>query len=157
MNRTKFAEKIIIRCTAAEAFNYTQDYANRLRWDTFLKRADLMEGATAAGLGVKAYCVAKTGLGMVTQYVSFNPPKGTAIKMTKGPWIFKSFLGSWNFKQMDKQSTEVIFLYSFDLRFPFNLATPLIKNNLRSNVRQRLKDLKFNIEKYGATTSPKDL
>lgn len=106
-----------------------------------------MDGATKAGIGVKAYCVAQNGLGMVTEYVSFNRPKVTAIKMTKGPYLFKSFLGSWTFKTIDDLTTEVIFLYSFTLRFPFNLFQPLIKLNLKNNVKQRLQDLKQNIER----------
>jgi ribosome-associated toxin RatA of RatAB toxin-antitoxin module len=146
MKGIKFTENIIINCSQAEAFAYTQDYANRLNWDTFLKRAELIDGATKAGKGIKAYCVAKNGSGMVTEYVSFNPPKATAIKMTKGPYLFKSFLGSWTFKTITDLQTEVIFLYSFTLRFPFNLITPFIKNNLQSNVRQRLIDLKTNLE-----------
>lgn len=146
MESIKFTEKTEIKCSPEFAFDYTQDYAQRLIWDTFLKKADLIEGATTAGKGVKAYCVAKNGIGMVTEYVSFNRPKATAIKMTKGPFMFKSFLGSWTFKEIQTGLTEVIFLYSFQLRFPFNLATGLIKRNLQSNVRQRLKDLKRNIE-----------
>lgn len=142
----KFTQNIIINCSQAEAFDYTQDYANRLNWDTFLKKAELIEGATKAGKGIKAYCVAKNGLGMITEYVSFNPPRATAIKMTKGPYLFKSFLGSWNFKEITDSQTEVIFLYYFTLRFPFNLMTPFIKTNLESNVRQRLIDLKTNLE-----------
>lgn len=147
MEATKFSESKVIHCSAAEAFDYTQDYSNRLGWDTFLKRAELMDGATRADRGVKAYCVARNGLGMVTEYVSFNRPKATAIKMTEGPYLFKSFLGSWTFKELDKTQTEVIFLYSFTLRFPFSLATLLIKKKLQSNVRQRLLDLKANIER----------
>jgi len=146
MGSIKFIEKTAIKCSPELAFDYTQDYSQRLIWDTFLKKADLIEGAINAGKGVKAYCVAKNGLGMVTEYVSFNRPKATAIKMTKGPFMFKSFLGSWNFKEIQTGLTEVIFLYSFQLRFPFNLATRLIKRNLQRNVRQRLKDLKRNIE-----------
>jgi ribosome-associated toxin RatA of RatAB toxin-antitoxin module len=147
MEATKFSASIVIHCSAAEAFDYTQDYNNRLRWDTFLKRAELMDGVTRADKGVKAYCIARNGLGMVTEYVSFNRPKATAIKMTKGPYLFKTFLGSWTFKELDRRQTEVIFLYSFTLRFPFSLATPLIKKNLQSNVRQRLIDLKAHIER----------
>jgi len=146
MEGIKFSEKIVINCKQEHAFDFTQDYNNRLRWDTFLKKAELMDNVTQADKGVKAYCVAKNGLGMVTEYVSFNRPKVTAIKMTKGPFMFKSFLGSWTFKELDTQQTEVTFLYSFQLRFPFNLATPFIKNNLRKNVQQRLKDLKNNLE-----------
>lgn len=143
----KFTETIVIDEMAEKVFDFTQDYNKRLLWDTFLKKADLIEGATSAGKGVKAYCVAKNGLGMITEYVTFNRPKATAIKMTKGPFIFKSFLGSWTFKEITKQKTEVVFLYSFSLRFPFNIVSLLIKNNFQTNVRQRLVDLKSNIEK----------
>ena len=147
MEAIKFSEKIVINCSPLEAFDYTQDYNNRLKWDTFLKGAELMDGATQVDKGVKAYCVAKNGLGMVTEYVSFSPPKATAIKMTKGQYIFKSFLASWTFNEIDNSQTEVIFLYSFKLRFPFNLANRFIKTNLQANVRRRLIDLKTNIEK----------
>lgn len=147
MTSIKFSESICIEARIEKVFDFTQDYQKRLQWDTFLIRADLMDGATKAGIGVKAYCVAQNGLGMVTEYVSFNRPKVTAIKMTKGPYLFKSFLGSWTFKTIDDLTTEVIFLYSFTLRFPFNLFQPLIKLNLRNNVKQRLQDLKQNIER----------
>ena len=147
MESTKFTEKIQIKCTPELAFDCTQDYNQRLTWDTFLKKADLIEGAKTANKGVKAYCVAKNGIGMVTEYVSFNRPKAAAIKMTKGHFMFKSFLGSWTFKEIQPDVTEIIFLYSFQLQFPFNLATGLIKRNLQSNVKQRLVDLKENLER----------
>jgi ribosome-associated toxin RatA of RatAB toxin-antitoxin module len=146
MKATKFTESILILEKPEQVFDYTQNYSKRLSWDTFLKKADLIEGATKAAKGVKAYCVAKNGMGMVTEYVTYNRPKVTAIKMTKGPFIFKSFLGSWTFNEIPNNNTEVIFLYSFSLRFPFNLFTKFIANNLQTNVRQRLTDLKKNIE-----------
>ncbi len=146
MNTTKFTESIIIRAKQEEVFDFTQDYKKRLKWDTFLKRADLIEGATIADKGVKAYCVAKNGFGMVIEYVTFNRPKVTAIKMIKGSFMFKSFLGSWTFKDVSANKTEVIFLYSFLLRFPFIFFTAFIKRNLQTNVKQRLIDLKNNIE-----------
>jgi ribosome-associated toxin RatA of RatAB toxin-antitoxin module len=147
MEAIKFTDKIVINESAQTIFDYTQDYDNRLTWDTFLKKAELIEGATKADKGVKAYCVAQNGLGMETEYITFNRPKVTAIKMTKGPFLFKSFLGSWTFKPINDNKTEVIFLYSFGLRFPFSLLTFFIKRNLKNNVRQRLIDLKNCIEK----------
>lgn len=147
MRRIKFKEKVEIRCTPEVAFDLTQDYNERLSWDTFLKKADLIEGAKKADKGVKAYCVAKNGLGMVTEYVTFNRPKATAIEMTKGPFMFKSFLGSWTFKETQSNLTEVTFLYSFQLRFPFSIFNKMVKRNLESNVKQRLIDLKMKIEK----------
>ena len=146
MDAIKFTESITIQETPEHVFDFTQDYHKRLSWDTFLKKAELINGALAAGMGVKAYCVAQNGLGMETEYVSFNRPKVTAAKMTKGPYMFKSFVGSWNFKAVKKNETEVIFLYSFTLRFPFNLFPFLIKRNLQNNVRQRLIDLKHCVE-----------
>ena len=142
----KFSENIQIICTPEESFDFTQDYEQRLNWDTFLKKAELLEDEPQPEKGVKAYCVAKNGLGMETEYVSFNRPKVTAIKMTKGPYMFKSFLASWNFKEIQSNLTEVTFLYSFELRFPFSLFGKFITKNLKRNVRQRLMDLKSSIE-----------
>ena len=147
MEAIKFSEKINIQGTQDISFDYTQDYNNRLKWDTFLTKAELINGATNADKGIKAYCVAKNGLGMETEYVSFNRPKVTAVKMTKGPFLFRTFLGSWTFKEPEPGVTEVTFLYSFELRFPFSLLTSFIKRNLQNNVRQRLLDLKTCVEK----------
>ena len=146
MDGVKFSERIVISSDQTHVFDFTQNYENRLLWDSFLKRAELIEGASKAERGVKAFCIARNGFGMVTEYVSFNRPKATAIKMTRGPYMFKTFLGSWTFKGIENELTEVTFLYSFKLRFPFNLVTWLVRNNLKSNVRQRLRDLKTNIE-----------
>jgi ribosome-associated toxin RatA of RatAB toxin-antitoxin module len=150
MEAIKFSEQITIHTEAAVAFDFTQDYDSRLSWDTFLKKAELIEGATEAAKGVKAYCVAKNGLGMETEYVSFNRPKVTAVKMTRGPFLFKSFLGSWTFKELANDLTQVTFLYSFELRFPFSLLTSFIRQNLQRNVRQRLLDLKSCLEERPA-------
>jgi ribosome-associated toxin RatA of RatAB toxin-antitoxin module len=147
MESIKFTETVEINCTPEVAFDFTQDYDQRLSWDTFLKKADLIEGATKADKGVKAYCVAKNGLGMETEYITFNRQNATAIKMTKGPFMFESFLGSWTFKEIQSNLTEVTFLYSFRLRFPFSIVKKIVKRNLESNVRQRLIDLKMKIEK----------
>jgi ribosome-associated toxin RatA of RatAB toxin-antitoxin module len=146
MNAIKFSQSIAINAHQDFVFDFTQDYEKRLIWDTFLIKADLINGATKADVGVKAYCVSRNQLGMETEYVSFNRPKVTAIKMTKGPFMFQSFLGSWTFKPIGEMQTEVVFLYSFRLRFPFTLLSFFIKNNLEQNVKQRLVDLKAAVE-----------
>ena len=98
MQSIKFKKSITINQSSETIFDFTQDYQKRLNWDTFLIKADLINGATAADKGVKAYCVAHNGMGMETEYLTFLRPKVTAIKMTKGPYLFKSFLASWKFK-----------------------------------------------------------
>lgn len=142
MNSTKFSESVKIVANSELIFDYTQDYNNRLKWDTFLIEAYLLDNATHADKGVKAWCVSRNGLGMETQYVSFNRPKVTAVKMTKGPYMFKEFAAAWTFKEETIGITTVTFLYSFSLRFPFILAEFLIKRILQRNVKQRLVDLK---------------
>lgn len=138
----KFTECIEIQGSASSIFDYTQDYANRLKWDRFLIEARLLDNANEAGKGVKAWCVAKNGIGMETEYVSFNRPKVTAIKMTKGPYMFTDFAASWNFSEERVGITLVTFTYAFSLRFPYNLTSHLIRKILQQNVRQRLIDLK---------------
>ncbi|MEM1337365.1 MAG: SRPBCC family protein [Bacteroidota bacterium] len=150
MEPIKFSETVEVKCAPEVVFDFTQDYNQRLSWDTFLKKADLLGGAIRADKGVKAYCVAKNGLGMETEYVSFNRPKATAIRMTRGPFMFRSFLGSWTFKEKQTHLTVVTFLYSFTLRFPFSILKKMVTRNLKSNVRQRLIDLKKNIEENSA-------
>src|SRR6188474_820127 len=115
MNSSKFSENIEIVASAELIFDYTQDYKNRLKWDTFLTEAYLLYKATQADKGVKAWCVSRNGLGMETQYVSFNRPKVAAIKMTKGPYMFKEFAASWTFKEETIGLTKVTFVYSFSL------------------------------------------
>jgi hypothetical protein len=49
-----FEQSVVIAASPAELFALTQDYARRLEWDPFLKSAELLNGATAAGVGVRA-------------------------------------------------------------------------------------------------------
>lgn len=144
---TKILQSISISVSAENIFDYTQNYNNRLTWDTFLKEAKLIDGAKVSAKGVKAWCVAKNGMGMETEYVSYNRPKVTAVKMTKGPFMFKSFAGSWQFEKEAGNMTLITFTYSYTLRFPYSILKPFIKSNLNKNVKQRLVDLKTCLEK----------
>ncbi len=67
---SKLSESVTIQESPALVFELTQDYSQRLAWDTFLKKAELID-APAADVGVKAWCVSKHGLGLETEYVSF--------------------------------------------------------------------------------------
>src|SRR5580704_490872 len=102
-----FEQSILISASPGELFALTQDYDRRLHWDPFLRSAELLDGARVAGVGVRAYCVAHSGLGMETEYVSFNPPRVTAVKMTRGPWLLRSFAGSWQFEPLAPRRTRV--------------------------------------------------
>ncbi|VTU02523.1 Uncharacterized protein OS=Cytophaga hutchinsonii (strain ATCC 33406 / NCIMB 9469) GN=CHU_2226 PE=4 SV=1: Polyketide_cyc2 [Gemmataceae bacterium] len=79
-----FELSVEIAAPAADLFAVTQDYARRLEWDPFLRSAELLAGAASPGVGVRAYCVARSGLGMETEYVSYRPPRVAAVRMTRG-------------------------------------------------------------------------
>jgi hypothetical protein len=142
----KISASIDIRERPEIVFDYTQNYAHRLEWDTFLLEARLLPPYFNAQKGAKAWCVAINGYGMETEYISFARPKVTAIRMTKGPYMFKEFSGSWNFKEISELTTTVVFTYSFSLRFPYNIFGFYIRKNLQKNVQQRLIDLKTHLE-----------
>ena len=142
----KIVESIEIAAAQMEVFDFSQDYTRRLEWDTFLREARLVN-AEQADKGVRAWCVSRQGLGMEAEYVSYIRPKVTAVKMTRGPWLFQSFAGSWQFEALTDNRTNVTFTYSYTLRFPFNLLQPLVHFILVKEVKGRLRDLKNWMEK----------
>lgn len=106
-----FERSIEVPSGRAALFWWMQDYERRLEWDTFLVEARLVGGATQAAVGVRAWCVDRAGRGMETEYVSFKPPARVAVRMTKGPWMFRSFAGSWAYDEIDRERTRVTFRY----------------------------------------------
>ena len=102
----KFEHVAVVQADPAQVFEMTQDYSRRLSWDPFLRHAELCDGAAAPGVGVRAWCVARSGPGMETEYVSFAPPRIAAVKMTRGPWMLESFGGAWEFNSGRKRGDQ---------------------------------------------------
>jgi hypothetical protein len=146
-----FEHSVLIRAGATPLFALTQDYSRRLEWDPFLREAYLLEGTTKAAVGVRANCVAKSGLAMETEYVSFNPPGVTAVKMTRGPWFIESFAGSWRFREEAEGSTRVFFRYHIRARPQWMAAflSPLFALVFARDTRSRLRALKHAVEEEG--------
>jgi ribosome-associated toxin RatA of RatAB toxin-antitoxin module len=142
-----FQHSIEIQADREELFDLTQNYDLRLSWDPFLKEARLI-GGSEAGVGAHAWCVAKNGLGMETEYVSFKRPEVTAIKMTKGPSVFRSFAGSWRFDESGPVSTRVTFRYNFSTRPGWlqPIVGPILRIVLSRENRKRLVALKKAVE-----------
>jgi ribosome-associated toxin RatA of RatAB toxin-antitoxin module len=140
----KFEQSIVIDATPDELFTLTQDYSRRMEWDPFLKSADLLGEAKSPGVGVRVYCVSHDGRGMETEYVSFNPPRTCAVKMTRGPRLIDTFAGSWHFEEVAAGSTRVYFRYHLVARPRWLswLLTPLIGRVFATETRRRLEALK---------------
>ena len=142
-------DSVEVAALPADLFTLTQDYSRRLEWDPFLRSAKLVGGATAPGVGVRAYCVARSGLGMETEYVSHTPPRVTAVRMTRGPWIIQAFAGSWRFAEVAPGRTRVTFRYSLRAR-PYWLSwllTPVLARVFARDTRKRLVALKAAVER----------
>jgi hypothetical protein len=135
-----FRPSIEVAAEPAVLFELTQDYTNRLAWDPFLKEAKLLDGAERPGIGVRAWCVARNHLGMETRYVSFNPPGTCAVEMTRGPWFFRSFSGSWRFDRIRSGRSRVTFTYSLVGRPAF--LSGLLRFLFARETRRRLEALK---------------
>ncbi len=112
-----FERAIEVSAPREALFDLMQDYGRRLEWDPFLSEARLIEAAEAAR-GVRAWCVDRAGRGMETEYVSFDRPERVAVRMTKGPWIFGKFAGSWIYEAIDERTTRVVFRYHVEARIP---------------------------------------
>lgn len=66
------------------------------------------------------------GLGAIIDVLSNTEP----LPLHKG-------FAEETFEEVGDVQTEVIFLYSFKLRFPFNLMTRFIKHHLQADVKKK--------------------
>lgn len=136
---------IDIHASPQAIFDLIHDYDRRLEWDPFLREARLLEGAECAGLGVESRCTARWlagGMAMDTVYVSFNRPTVAAVKMTRGPWILRTFAASLRQELCDSCSTRVTYRYHFESRYLAWLIDPLILRIFHRETTNRLKALK---------------
>jgi hypothetical protein len=132
-------------------FDLLHDYARRLEWDPFLRRAIVIDG-DAAGLHVRTLCVAKWssgGLGMETEYVSFTRPNVAAVRMTSGPWFFGSFAASIRQQARSEGLTRVTYRYNFEVRprWLSPVLEPVLRSIFMRETRQRLTALKAFLER----------
>jgi hypothetical protein len=95
--------------------------------------------------------VAKSGWAMETEYVSFSPPKTTAVKMTRGPWFLNRFAGSWHFDEVGPGHTRVSFRYNLQAwpKWMAWLLVPLLARAFARDTRRRLQGLKDAVERRG--------
>jgi len=150
-------ERSVLSDAPQEAlFDLAQDYGLRLKWDPFLRDMRFLDGAAAAAEGVRVWVRAWTGLTMVAEYVTLNRPRLVAMKMVRGPFIFRQFAGSWRFQPRARDSTEVIFRYVFETRWRRLrwLVNPVIAWVFGRDIRRRLSGLKRGAAEMGLRGAP---
>jgi ribosome-associated toxin RatA of RatAB toxin-antitoxin module len=147
-------ESILIRAPQQPLFDLAQDYRLRLKWDPFLRDMRFLNQAREPAVGVRVWVKAWTGLTMVVEYVTLNRPEVVAMKMVEGPVLLRQFAGSWRFHPHPSGSTNVIFRYVFETRWPLVrwLFDPIVGWVFGRDVRKRLWGLKRGVEEAGLLT-----
>lgn len=109
---------VVVPLPPDRAFALSQTYGElRYRWDPFVREQRLLDGATAAGKGVRTWTRSRHRLTMVSEYVTFRPPGHVGMRMVRGPWFFRSFSGGWNFTPVDDgAATAATWRYNFTIR-----------------------------------------
>lgn len=106
----------------ATAFAVSQTTgATRLRWDPFIRRQHFVDGAQRPAKGVRTSTRHRLGFAMISEYVSYAPPRNVGMKMVEGPWFFASFAGGWRFEAAADAATGApgalaVWRYSFTTR-----------------------------------------
>jgi len=89
---------VVVALDPERTFRLSQTYGElRYRWDPFVVEQRLLDGADAAGKGVRTWTRSRHRLVMVSEYVTYRPPDHVGMRMVQGPWFFKSFSGGWHF------------------------------------------------------------
>jgi len=136
--------EIIINGKRSELFTLTQNYNKRLEWDPFLIEAKLIGGSSEVCKGARAWCVARNGVGMETEYIVVNEPSTVAIKMITGPYFIEEFAGTWRFMEIKESVTRVVFRYYFKSRY--KILEWFLRLMLRYEMNKRLVELKIKYE-----------
>jgi ribosome-associated toxin RatA of RatAB toxin-antitoxin module len=79
---------------------------------------------------------------MITEYVSFKPPRVAAVKMVSGPFFIETFVASWNFKDTERGTSLITFIYDFEPTRLFKIFEFLFLIVFRREMQNRLIALK---------------
>ena len=134
--------RIVVPVTPAVAFWVSQTTAPiRYRWDPFVHEQHLLGGASRPAKGVRTSTTSRHRLRMVSEYVSFNPPRNVGMKMISGPWFFAHFGGGWRFEPGPSPDTATaVWRYNFSVRPAFLavIADPIGRWLLGRDIRRRI-------------------
>lgn len=135
-----------IRCSQARAFEVSQDYQLRRRWDPFSSRRKDYPGGAIAGKGAVFTVVAWHGAQMKIEYVSWLPPERAAIRAAPAPWFLNLFAGSWCFVPVGEVLVEARFRYQIQARPGWRWLEPVMRAYFSWESGRRLAALKRYLE-----------
>lgn len=133
-----------VRAPRAALFDLAQDYRLRGEWDPFTRELRFLDGAAGAAPGVRVRVRASNGLAMEVEYVTVKRPERVAVRITRGPFLFENFAGSWVFHDAGGGATRVVFRYSFRTRWSWlrPVLDPVVAAVFGRDVAARVRGLK---------------
>lgn len=140
MPRESVSVEVAADCTAV--FNLIHNYGRRLEWDTLLSKAVLLDGAAAAGVGVRSLCVGTWRglfLPLETEYIRFEPGVAAAVSLTNRPPFFDQFAATIRHEPLADTRSLVTYIYFFRAR-P-RLLEPVMNVLLKRETEKRLQAL----------------
>lgn len=144
----KTKQTIIIPANIEYVFDLTQDYAKRKHWDSLMGEIELLTPLPIQK-GTQLRYTAKNGFAMTVEYQNYDRPKIASIRIISDSRLFLQFGGGWRFKAIDEHSTEVIFAYSFEVKFLPKMMNPIFAKIFAWENKKRFKKLKrFVVEHY---------
>lgn len=132
-------------------FDLAQDFDLRLKWDPFLKAVKYLDGARAVAPGVRVWFRNSVGITMTIEFTGVKRPAVVAMRMVRGPRIFRQFVANWQFRAIDAGTTEVTCKYVFESRWRSLawLLDPILCSMVGRDNRKRLSGLKRGAEELG--------
>ncbi|HSD36718.1 MAG TPA: DUF2269 family protein [Rhodocyclaceae bacterium] len=112
-NMTILSRQIEIDASQTEVFRVSQDDRARLIWDCFT--AAIEYSAALREAGTRARVLARNGFRMDVRFIKCQAPLRAAVVMTRGPWLFRRFAGTWEFREMASARCLVKFRYQLEL------------------------------------------
>lgn len=149
MPRETLSIEIAAPCQAV--FDVVHDYGCRLEWDTMLREARLLDGVTAAGIGVRSVCTGtwrSAFLALETEYIRFEPGRVAAVNLINRPPFFERFAATIRHDAISEGQSRTTYIYYFRARPTFlaPLLEPIMNVMLKREVRNRLRSLRSFME-----------
>lgn len=153
-------QSVIIDRPSPAVFDLVHDYGQRLRWDSMLRQAFMVDDE-APGKGAVAVCAAHWRLGglvFATRYVTFARPRLAAVTLVRPYLIFSMWSASIRHRDLPHspdgaQRSELIYTQTLRCR-PGWLSRPLevvAIRMFRRETARRLTALKAFLETSDAT------
>ncbi|MCT4580770.1 MAG: hypothetical protein N4A35_05065 [Flavobacteriales bacterium] len=141
----RIIEKKLINEEIQTLFEFTQDFEKRVQWDSQTQSINYINAEKQLKKGAQVTVISSNGVRMDTEYTTFTPPHQIAIKMLNQSPIFRAFNGSWIYKRISANQTELTILYEFKLQPLYRLLQPIVLKKTRKNMRNKLEDLAYTI------------